>query len=216
MKKIAIYGAGGFGREIACLIRTINNEHKEWDFVGFFDDNHSLSGTMISHFGPCLGGIDALNSFPDHDLHLVVAIGNVNSVRSIHEHIDRQDIHFPNIIHPSLTLPDPGSFRIGEGNIIQANCTFSCDVTVGDFNVFNGSIVLGHDVSVGSYNQFMPSVRVSGEVSIGDDNFFGVGSIILQGQRIGRRVRLGAGSVMISKPKDGCLYVGNPARLIEI
>ena len=38
MKKIAIIGAGGFGREVACLINAINEKSKEWDFIGFFDD----------------------------------------------------------------------------------------------------------------------------------------------------------------------------------
>ena len=41
MKDIAIYGAGGFGREIACLIQMINKSEKKpkWNIVGFFDDN---------------------------------------------------------------------------------------------------------------------------------------------------------------------------------
>lgn len=40
MKDIAIYGAGGFGREIACLIMIINGslEQPEWNLIGFFDD----------------------------------------------------------------------------------------------------------------------------------------------------------------------------------
>ena len=38
MKKIAIYGAGGFGREVACLLNKINEVEPTWDLVGFFDD----------------------------------------------------------------------------------------------------------------------------------------------------------------------------------
>ena len=33
MNKITIYGAGGFGREIACLINSINEVKKEWEFI---------------------------------------------------------------------------------------------------------------------------------------------------------------------------------------
>ena len=33
MKKIAIYGAGGFGREVACFIRIINDKKPEWDLL---------------------------------------------------------------------------------------------------------------------------------------------------------------------------------------
>ncbi|MDR1459358.1 MAG: serine acetyltransferase, partial [Bacteroidales bacterium] len=38
MKDIAIYGAGGLGREIACLIRHINENEPTWNLIGFFDD----------------------------------------------------------------------------------------------------------------------------------------------------------------------------------
>ncbi len=37
MKDIAIYGAGGFGREVACLIKQINDslENPRWNFIVF-------------------------------------------------------------------------------------------------------------------------------------------------------------------------------------
>ena len=38
MKNIAIYGAGGFGREVACLLNIINEKEPTWNLVGFFDD----------------------------------------------------------------------------------------------------------------------------------------------------------------------------------
>ena len=62
----------------------------------------------------------------------------------------------------------------------------------------------------------MPAMRISGEVNIGDCNFFGVGSIILQKIKIGNNVRLGAGSVLMRKPKDGILYMGNPAKKMNL
>ena len=80
----------------------------------------------------------------------------------------------------------------------------------------NGSVIFGHDAIVGSYNTFMPAVRISGEVKIGDGNFFGIASIILQQIKIGNNVRLGAGSVLMTKPKDGLLYIGNPAKKFEL
>ena len=39
MKEIAIYGAGGFGREVACLINRINEVEPAWNLVGFFDED---------------------------------------------------------------------------------------------------------------------------------------------------------------------------------
>ena len=214
MKDIAIYGAGGFGREIACLLKLINEHRPEWNLIGFFDDNPMLKGQMISHYAPCLGGMDELNSY-DKELNIVIAIGNPSAMESVVEKINNDNILFPNIIHPHTVFNDKESFGIGQGNIIQANCTMSCDVTIGNFNILNGSVVFGHDVEIGSFNTIMPGVRVSGEVRVGNGNFFGVGSIVLQQLKIGTAIRLSAGSVLMAKPKDGQLYIGNPAKLME-
>ena len=64
MKDIAIYGAGGFGREVACLIRIINESLDEprWKVIGFFDDNPDLKGTK-NEYGTVLGGRDELNKW---------------------------------------------------------------------------------------------------------------------------------------------------------
>jgi hypothetical protein len=35
MRKIAIFGAGGFGREVKWLIDDINAEKPTWNFIGF-------------------------------------------------------------------------------------------------------------------------------------------------------------------------------------
>lgn len=211
MKDIAIYGAGGFGREVACLIKRINEETPTWNLIGFFDDNPKLKGQMISHFGPCLGGMDELNAYPK-EINLTLPIGNPKIVKNLVEKIHNPRVSYPNLIRPGFQVSDPESFSIGKGNIIQSNCSVSCDVSIGDFNVLNGAIVMGHDVKVDSYNTFMPAVRISGEVKIGSCNFFGVGSIVLQQIKIGDNIRLGAGSVLMTKPKDGNLYMGNPAR----
>lgn len=215
MKDIAIYGAGGFGREVACLINRINEKTPTWNLIGFFDDNPELKGKMISHFGPCLGGIEILNSYPK-ELAVAMALGNSHIVKRLVDSVTNNKINYPNLIDNSFHEVDPKTFQIGRGNIIQGPGSATCDVSIGDFNVLNGSVVIGHDVSIGSFNTFMPAVRVSGEVKIGDLNFFGIGSIILQQLKIRNNVRLGAGSVLMTKPKEGCLYIGVPAKKTDL
>lgn len=214
MKQIAIYGAGGFGREVACLLNKITEVEPTWELVGFFDDGIE-KGTQVSHFGEVLGGIDELNAWPT-ELSIAITIGSPKIVRTLVSKITNPHIQFPNIIAPTVYFADKETFKIGKGNIIQKHCSFSCDVTIGDFNVMDGADVFGHDDVVGSFNTFMPAMRISGEVTIGDGNFFGVGSIILQQIKIGNNVRLGAGSVLMRKPKEGCLYIGNPAKKMEL
>ncbi len=215
MKDIAIIGAGGFGKEVACLINIINEEKPTWNFIGFFDDKESLKGQMISCFGKCLGNTEDLNRY-DKELDVVIAIGNPHIIKKVVGEITNPLVSFPNIIHPNVKCADERVFNIGKGNIIQGGTFFSCDVKVGDFNVMNGNVVFGHDAEVGSFNTFMPAVKVSGEVKIGNENFFGISSIVLQQIKIGDNIRLGAGSVLMTKPKNGNLYIGNPAKKFEI
>lgn len=80
VKDIEIYGAGGFGREVACLINRINELEPTWNLVGFFDDDASLKGKQISHYGPYLGGMDELNKW-ENPLAVVVAVGSPKAVR---------------------------------------------------------------------------------------------------------------------------------------
>ena len=215
MKDIAIYGAGGFGKEVACLIDRINKSLSEpkWNLIGFFDDGKEI-GTQISHYGSVLGGIDELNNW-NKQLDIVIAIGKPAILKGVLHKISNSNVNFPNVIDPNLKVIDKESFRIGIGNIIQSGCLVSCDVTIGDFNVLNGSVVFGHDCQVGNYNVLMPNIRISGEVTIGNENLIGVGSIIIQQLKVGNNVTLSAGSVLLTKPKDGRTYIGNPAKLFK-
>ena len=44
MKDIAIYGFGGYGREIASIIKCINTIEPTWNIIGFFDDDKDKQG----------------------------------------------------------------------------------------------------------------------------------------------------------------------------
>ena len=199
MDEIAVYGAGGLGKEVACLINAINDNFFRWKLIGFFDDGIP-KGYNVSHYGTVMGGIDELNSWKER-LAVVISIGSPAVVNRIVEMIKNKNVYFPNLIHPCIRISDKETFKIGRGNIIKHDCGFSCDVSIGDFNLFNGGVVLGHDIIIGSYNVFMPDVRISGETVIGDNNFFGVGAISLQRIVIGDGVKLGAASVLMRSPR---------------
>jgi sugar O-acyltransferase (sialic acid O-acetyltransferase NeuD family) len=210
MKNITIYGAGGFGREVACLINRINEKEPTWNMIGFWDDGISI-GENISHYGKVLGGINELNEV-NEELNVIISIGSPLLVKNIVNNINNDKICFPNIIHPSCKIADSEAINIGIGNLISRDCFFSCDVSIGNFNIFNSLTSLGHDVKIGSYNSFMPAVRISGEVSIGDTNFFGINSVVLQQINISNNIRIGAGSIVINNPEEGNIYIGNPAK----
>ncbi|MBR5174338.1 MAG: acetyltransferase [Bacteroidales bacterium] len=214
MKDIVIFGAGGLGREVACLIKRINAMQLEWNLVGFYDDGIEV-GTK-NEYGVVLGNVHDLASY-DKEVSVAIAIGAPKTVKKIVEILSvNEKLKFPNLISPDFSISDPGNYSLGYGNIIQRNCTISCNVHMGNFNILNTGIGLGHDARMGDYNSFMPAVKISGEVTIGDCNFFGVGSIVLQQLKVGNGIKLGAGSVLMRRAKDDTLYMGNPAKKITI
>lgn len=213
MKDIAIYGAGGFGREVACLLKRINKEVKPtWNLIGFFDDGQ-IPGSK-NEYGEVLGNIDALNVWPQ-PLSIVFAIGSPKTVAVLHKKINNPNIDFPNIISPDTIFLDRENIEIGIGNVICLRCLISCNVKIGNFNTLNGYITVGHDSTIGNYNSIMPAVKISGGVEIGERNFLGVNAVILQYHRIGNDTTIGASSVVLRNTKDGNTYVGNPAKLIK-
>lgn len=213
MNNILIYGFGGFGREMACLIRTINSNKPEWNILGFIDDVVP-KGTEC-RYGKVLGGFSCLDEIKEPTA-LVIAIASPEIVEKIVKKITNSYIYFPNIIAPDVLYFDKDSFTVGKGNIITFSCRMSCNIHIGDFNILNGQVSFGHDVIIGNNNLLMPETRISGGVSIGDNNFFGVRSLILQGIGIGNNTRIGASSVVMRNTRDNHLYIGNPAKKTEI
>lgn len=211
MKDIAIYGAGGFGREIACLLRQINELKPLWNMIGFFDDGDQVGS---NRYGKVLGDLKRLNTWKE-PLSVVLAIATPSHLENLALKIINPLIEFPNIIAPNVNIFDKNTFTIGKGNLIFFGCRLSCDVSIGDFNLFNGAVSLGHDVKLGNFNVLQPSTRISGDCRVVDKNFFGVQSIVLQGVKIGNNTRIGALSVVMRNTKDDSLYFGNPAKKMK-
>lgn len=210
---IAIYGAGGFGKEVACLLERINKKGGDWQLVGFFDDTKP-AGSQVSFYGKVLGNMETLLKV-DEPLAVSIAINDNKVVRRIRHAITNPNILFPNLIDPSLFCVDARTFKMGEGNIIQNDCMISCDVTFGNFNLINDHVVVGHDNVIGDFNGLMPGAHLSGGITIGNNNLFGVASVVLQGMKIGNGVTLGANSVLMTPPRDNCTYLGVLAKKFD-
>lgn len=213
MKDIAIFGAGGFGREIACLLKRINGNNPCWNLVGFIDDG--LPPGKKNEYGVVLGGIEYLNA-GSKPLSVAMAIGKPQTVKKIIESVINPLIDFPNLIAPDVIFMDKNNVSLGRGNIFCTGCLISCNTHIGDFNTFNDYVSIGHDTTIGNYNAFMTATRVSGIVTIGDCNFFGVNSCMVQGVKIGNNTTIAAGSALMRRTKDGYTYIGVPANALII
>ncbi|MEP7263549.1 MAG: acetyltransferase [Bacteroidota bacterium] len=211
MKKIAIYGAGGFGREVLQLIEQINANRPEWIFEGFFDDGIA-AGTMVNGY-PVLGTVDEANNYSSV-LYLVIAVGNPLIKKRIVERINNPQIIYPVLIHP-LVHVDKRWVNIGNGTIITAGNILTVNITIGEHVIVNLQCTIGHDTVIKDYCSLMPGVKVSGEVVLYENVYIGTGASIINQVTIGSNTIIGAGAVVTKNIPSDCTAVGVPATPIK-
>lgn len=211
MSKIAILGAGGFGREVKMLIDQINQKDKKYEFMGYFDDGFE-KGTMVNGY-PVLGGIDDINEVTDA-LSIVAAIGLPSLKKKLIGKVTNPLISYPVLIHPSVFIGSD-EVSIGAGTIICAGAIVTVNINIGQHVIINLSCTVGHDTNIGSYSSFMPSVNISGEVNIMEEVYVGTGAKIINQLDIGAGTIVGAGAVVSKTLPAHCTAVGIPAKPIK-
>lgn len=212
MNNIAIFGAGGFGREVKTIIDSINNlKTNTYNFIGFFDDNLP-TGTIINGY-PILGNSDSLNEY-DKELNLVIAIGDPLIKQKVLNKIKNQKITYPTIIHPNTSI-SKDDVNIGKGCIICQGVIITCNIEIGDFVILNLMCTVGHDTVIKNNCAFMPSVNISGEVLIEENVYVGTGAKIINLLEIGSNTIIGAGAVVSKSVPSNCTAVGIPAKPIK-
>ncbi|AEH00892.1 acetyltransferase [Lacinutrix sp. 5H-3-7-4] len=211
IEKIAIIGAGGFGREVKCLIDDINTKEKQYEIIGFFDDNIKV-GEFVNGLKN-LGPIASINDI-DYNLNVALGIGVPIIKKKLISSINNSNIKFPNLIHPNV-IKSNDHVVLGEGNIICAGNIITCNINIRDFVTLNLSCTVGHDTTIKNYSSFMPSVNISGEVVIEENVYVGTGAKIINNLTIGESTIVGAGAVVSKTLPGNCTAVGIPAKPIK-
>lgn len=212
MKDIAIFGAGGFGREVLALVQDINAIDPQWNILGFFDD-HCDKGQIINDY-PILGTYRDLNQW-ESDIDIAIGIGNPVPRKEVFEKIHNPHVHFPTLLHPSVWIGNKKFVDIGRGSIICTGNLITTNVRIGDFVVLNLGCTVGHDSVINDFAAIMPYVNISGEVTVGKGVLVGSGATIINQLQIGNDTIVGAGAVVTASLPDNCTVVGVPAKPIK-
>lgn len=209
IRDLYIFGAGGFGREVAWLVERINEAEPTWNLKGFLDDDSSLWGTKEDNY-EVLGGSDYLKG--RENAWAVCAVGSSQIRKKIIKKLD--GCNFATLIDPSVMLSK--RVKIGEGSIICAGTIITVDVEIGKHDIINLDCTIGHDAVLKDFVTLYPSVNVSGMTVMGEGSELGTGMQIIQGKKVGRGSVVGAGAVVVKDICDNCTAVGSPAKPIKL
>jgi sugar O-acyltransferase (sialic acid O-acetyltransferase NeuD family) len=194
VSRIAVYGAGGLGREIRGMVDDKSTGQQQLEFAGYIDDGVNTQPVAD----------------PDSVDDIVVAVALTGPRKKIVSGLSTSRYPFNPLIHSSVQ--PRSSVKVGKGCIICAGVRLTVDISIGAFVIINLNATIGHDVKLGDFVSVMPGVNISGNVSVGDGAFIGSGATILQGLSIGKDAIVGAGAVVTKNVPPGITVVGVPAR----
>lgn len=212
MKNIVLYGASGFGREVAYIIERINEIEPTYNLLGFIDDGDGFDENTDINGYPWLGKGDWILEHKD-DCVCTCTIGFPHTKAKIQRRLTEQGVRFETIIAPGVRIPPYTS--IGKGCVIYSGVGLSVNCTVGDGVLLNARITVGHDASIGDYTTIMTGTGISGFCRIGSEVNIGGHVFIIPGRKIGDNATLAAGSVVFTNVKAGSTVLGNPAKRMK-
>lgn len=208
IQDIVIIGAGGFGREVAEIIDDINKEKKQFNLLGFLDDNEQALKDFPSSYH-VIGSTEIdLTTFKQ--VNFSIAVGDALKRSTYAKMIAIAGAKMQTIVHP-LSKVSPTAM-IGAGAIF---CPFSYAGTlslIGENAVLNVYSSVGHDSKVGRNSVISPYVAITGNVQVGEGSFIGAHATITPGVSIGKHAKIAAGVTVTRNVEPGSLVWGYPAK----
>lgn len=222
-KKLILMGAGAFARETLWAVNEIKEGFGSYTVFGFLDDDLSKINTpvlpgsagIVTRNLKILGSLDSLISsgFSDFDF-ILPAIGTTEAKKIFTERILKYNCRLPGpIVHRSVEIGHDNS--IGDGTIMFANCSITCNSIIGKQVNVNPHCTIAHDVIIEDYCNLSPGVHLTGNVHLSEGVNIGTGAVVLPKVKIGCWSVIGAGAVVTEDVPPLSTAVGIPAKIIR-
>ena len=206
-RKLAIFGAGGHGREVAWLAQLAGWQLVDLVFV--VDRREYLTGPVNGIPVVLLTDLPAGARYG-----FVVALGDSRQRQHAADNCVRAGLEPVTLTAPSAMLSD--SVQAGEGTVICAGAIVTTNVTLGRHVHINIGCSVSHDARIGDFATLSPGVRLSGHVIVEEHAFLGTGAIVINGSAekplvIGANAVVAAGACVTASVAAGSLVAGVPA-----
>lgn len=212
---IAVYGSGGFGREIAWAAECAEEKGQRMGVACFVDDDEDKQGAKINGL-PVMGLDEARRRFPD--ARMVLAIGSPRARQVIAKRCEEGGWEFVKIIHPSTEISR--WVEHGDGVVICAGNILTTNIRLGRQVQVNLDCTIGHDVIMDDFTTLAPGVHISGWVHLGKRVYVGTGAVLVNGTEdnpliIGDDSVIGAGACVTKSVPARETWVGVPASVLK-
>ncbi|MEA1833505.1 acetyltransferase [Methylobacterium durans] len=117
------------------------------------------------------------------------------------------------LIDPSVAAPR--RLDLGPGSYVNAGCSLGAGSRFGAFVFVNRGASIGHHAQIADFVSIGPGVVLAGHVTMGRGSVVGAGATILPERSIGANAVVGGGAVVTRDVPEGCLVLGNPARIVR-
>lgn len=203
---LALYGAGGLGREALELARQCAGAGG--DFV-FLDDTREA--------GECSGiprlPLRELGAASARGVDFVVCVGEPALRKALFEKALAAGLRPATLVHPTVWVP--ASSSIGRGCIVDPGCHIGPDVRIGDNTAVLFESNVPHDCEVGDHCVLSANAILSGHCKVGEGAYVAAGAVVKEDVSIGSWSIVGMGSAVFRDVPDDVIALGNPARVVK-
>ena len=210
MNKLAIFGTGGFAKELLdlaidqgyvdiCFLET--ETYHQQSFLGF----------------PVLAESAVVTQ---SEVDFVIGIADPKIRKKIYDYYP--NLYYPNLVHSQASL-GYGVQEIlenSQGVIVAAGARVTNSCQFGDFIIISFNSTVGHDCKFDSYVSIMPGENISGWVQLEAGVYIGTNATILPGNLdkpkiLGEYSMIGAGAVVLKNTLAHTTYIGAPAKELK-
>jgi len=202
----AVFGTGGFGREVMPLLMRDDIGKSQLLFVEDKPTAAFCNGVRVR-------STHEFMQLPVQST-IAIAVANAEDRRQIAKRVLGGICEPDDIIAGNVVSYFP--HEIGPGAIICAFTSIHPNVKIGEQFHANIYSYVAHDCEIGDFVTFAPRVNCNGGIKIGDGVYIGTGAVLRDHIEIGAGAVIGMGSVVTKSVPPGAVVYGNPAKIIRM
>lgn len=199
---LALYGAGGVGRELIECAQA----NSRWEKIIFVDDitNQKIyAGVKIYRF-------EEIEQFSGN-IEFIIANGEPANREYLYKKIKSAGYPMGSLIDKRSSIAP--SAKIEEGCIIY-KCRIGPDSHIKANTLIGEQVIIGHDVIIGCNCIFSARSFSGGYTIIEDGTYIAPGAMLKDRIHIGKDSIIGLGAVVLRNVREKSIMIGNPAKKI--